>query len=247
MLAIDGTAPLAVLADLAADQGFRGVVLISFTPEWGEPAQHDAAMHHVQHYHRHHHVGGLIEAWLDSLAESWLVTLAPDTSPIRVAKALASRSGAVVPSYVVMNRQRERSADYLTQDPAWLTEHRDKRIARHLAGLETMAPLSPDAWLAAMEPVRQQVAAIESRGGRVVFFGAPMDDVLLQATQARYPRKHYWQALGRDLGLTTLDFADIPAMTGIPCPDGSHIDQTSKSLFTEALVGALQERGILAP
>ena len=63
--------------------------------------------------------------------------------------------------------------------------------------------------------------------------------------ESHYPRDRYWDAFARHSGVPTIHFKDIPAMAGLECPDGAHLDQKDQTTFTAALARALRAKGML--
>ncbi len=87
--------------------------------------------------------------------------------------------------------------------------------------------------------IEESAAAIELRGGHVVFVVLPTSGLITEMEAKQFPRKKFWD---RFAGLThsrTLHFVDVPMMKKCPVPDGSHIDYRNRGPLTVALLDAL--------
>jgi hypothetical protein len=80
------------------------------------------------------------------------------------------------------------------------------------------------------------VAAIQARGGRVIFLVMPTSGLVLAADSKRFPRAAYWDKLVSTTSAKTVHWQDHPELSGFTCPDGSHLDKRNISAFTNAFI-----------
>ena len=113
--------------------------------------------------------------------------------------------------------------------------------------LVAFPPPSPAQWLADLAPVERWAAAIQARGGRVVFVNLPVAGRLTELETGYMPRPEYWDAFAARPGIHALHWLDVPALRALPLPDHSHVDAADRPALTRALITALAERGWLAP
>ena len=87
--------------------------------------------------------------------------------------------------------------------------------------------------------IANMVSRIEARGGHVVFTVFPTSGLVRAADERRFPRSRYWERFIRTVDAPAVHFADVPALSGFICPDGSHLDARDQAAFTRALVATL--------
>lgn len=261
-LAIDGSNFMPVLADLAADPGVRGTVIVDFSEHLllGSDANDRAP--------------AMLRAWrTEGAAPPWTFA----GSEGRLARALHARlrsyaDGAgpwlslrtrllrrdPVPQYLVTLPDRSRYADYARVP---MPEFYFGRVMRHLGEYLTVPPRktyveveamlrrqieAQPPWLdrsgdylAGVMKMARLVADIRRRGGRVLVVRLPTSGLITLLDEQRFPRAAFWQEMARNVGAPTLHSADVPALREFHCPDGSHLDMRDRARFSSALVTAL--------
>ncbi len=239
-LSIASYLPLTVLADLAADESFRGIAVIDLIePEIADPLLVSDAHEYVERSKRLWRGPGSVA---NRTLASW----------VQERFALLSLGGRRVlsslfdgkwprPALVVMDRHRIQHGDYSLAAPGAL-----QRLAIRRAEALPAAP-TPEAWLAILathlEPL---VAKIRARGGEVVVIHMPISGRLASRVDELYPRARYWDAFAARSAATVIHFRDIPGMAELACPDDMHLDQRDQIAFTRALVEAMRARGLFA-
>jgi hypothetical protein len=262
-LAIDGSSYVPVLADLANDPGITGTIIVDFQGGVPDPTYRDTSNVYVDYAARRRRSTVtvnfvLAESVLARLRQRTMRSYADGTGPFNalVSRVLAPRA---TPQYLVTLPSRERAADYSKVPmPAFYYQ----RAARN-AGIEDVPRLPDYAALSAFLAGRiqaipaasttgrdrnghllgQWVERIESRGGSVVFVMYPRSGLVRAADDVRYPRALFWDKIVPIAGGKGIFYADIPALAGFTCPDGSHLDVRDKAAFTRALADALKTRG----
>ncbi|MEO0481952.1 MAG: hypothetical protein AAF196_21005 [Planctomycetota bacterium] len=246
MLAIDGSSPLPTLKNLADDESFKGLAIVSVFAELFEEHKFGPQAAFAKFYARDYHIGANLENQLTVTIEGSSAVMNPSLSPLRVAKSIAENGHLPTPNYLHQTSEREASADFLNQDPEWLEEHREWRLDKSRKILEANPPSDPETWARMLGPVGKWVEAIESRGGRVVFVCLPATGELWEIKEAAYPRDQYWSQLEQRFGDRVMHFKDIPEMAQLDCPDYSHVDTTDRSALTNALIDELMLRKVVA-
>jgi hypothetical protein len=242
MLAIDGSAPYAVLADLATDRNFSGTVLCSLLPMWlgaEVPAQDRAAKWVRKTRH---------QSWLERQAlqiliflQSRLVSLHPNLAASKVIRTW--RSGrALRPPFNVMQANRYRRSEF---DPITLASLKRSRAKREKRLYAASQPLPPTAFDARLAQVQRWADAIEARGGRVIWLRLPSSGAVRELEQAHWPRQTYWDRLARRRPSVSIHCDDHPTLSGFTCPDGSHLDGPAADRFTRALIHLLQQKKLI--
>jgi hypothetical protein len=238
-LSISDNLPFTVLADLAADESFRGVAVIDLIePEIADPLLLTDSQGYVDRSHALLRVPGAVaNRYLASHAQSHLAILG--IGGRRIVTSLAGKRRWPSPAWVAIDRDRISHGDYTLAEPSALRARADRRVA----GLP--APPSPDAWLSILDRhLEPLVHRIRARGGDVVVLHMPITGQLAERVDKLYPRHLYWDAFAAKSSAHVLHFRDLPAMASLTCPDEMHLDQRDQAAFTRALVEALRARGI---
>ena len=242
-LAQNGSAGTAVLERLAADETFRGTVLLDFSCHHMDPPVLDAARRWVARAAAAG-PGAKFAARLHAAAAGRFAFV--DAGPGWRRRVELRTDGRVpTPYYVRMLPDRSRPADYVDLDRrGGLKRVRAGRVARLTASTPPARADRP-AWRHQLRPLREWVTAIQGRGGRVVFVRFPTTGPHWRHDRRRYPRKHFWDDLAALTGAETLHFGDVPALQNFDCPDTSHLDRRDAPRFTAALLDELGRRGAL--
>jgi hypothetical protein len=237
-LGINGTTAIGALRDLADDPAFNGVAIVDvselafYRSGWGSQDRY------IEAYHRRWHtLGAMIERWIATKVQSRLAMSA--TRGINTFGRLFRSGSWPPPPYVVTYPDRTRFADYSLADVARLRKVRVDRIS-------TWVPVmgDPHAWLADALAIEPAIAAIEARGGRVVYVRMPTCDERLQSDEIEAPKALFWDVLATRTRAVTVHFQDHPQLSKFPCPDTSHIASKDGPAFTRALLEILRARGV---
>jgi nicotinamidase-related amidase len=245
MLAVMGKSPMSVLEDLARDQSFDGLAIVSLSEEMFEPHRWDDQAYYVDYYHYQYKIGAAIEGELETIAEKHLVSLGYSVNIERTVSALAEDGELQEPVFLRMLADRTRVADFsLLGDE--LGEYRRKKEEQFREGVEG-TPLGPvDEWRQQIPKVRRLVDRIEKRGGKVVFVRMPVTGDYLAIAREFYPRDKYWDVFAAKVDAPTIHFEDVEVLAGLECPDSSHVDATDRATLTHALAAELERMGVLA-
>jgi hypothetical protein len=243
-LSIDGTAPLGVLRDLAADENFSGLVIADVTAPQFERTLWDQTNPHTEFYHHTYRPSPdrQINVALELFLQSHLALFQDNLSLRSLIKAVVTRE-LPKPFYLTTLPDRSRLADYSKM--ADVAAHRAERLRRIREIEAARRPVPFETWLADVRQVGAWVKAIEARGGRVMFVRLPTSGEHWELDEATYPRSIYWDVLARETGAPNFHFTDSPEMAAIELPDTSHMDAKDTPRFTELLLDQVQKAGLL--
>jgi hypothetical protein len=237
-LGVMGDPPLATLWDLAADERVHDAVIIVEVAEHSfERANWDKQEKWVRHSNESRNLAAGFEAHARALVESHLVVANPATGLQNLLEDKWPKR-----DYVTYGADRSCNSDYSLVDAPKARAARTARVRSFYA--ETKA-LDPASWLdqaLAVEPYLHQLA---SRNVRVVFLRAPSTGDHWVLDSERYPRELYWNQFRDRLSVPTIHFKDYPGLAQFDAPDGSHMDGHDAALFTECLVDAVIDKGVV--
>ncbi|QDT17659.1 hypothetical protein [Alienimonas californiensis] len=243
-LALDGGSGTGFLEDLAADPNFRGTVIVDFNAlHLGEAMlaesrlRADEARATTASERRHARLWAAVEA---------KSVVAGDMRFRWEAIAALLKGEAPPPPITYRAADRFVAADYrgAGATSGALQRHQLGRLERHLAE-GRLEQIEPAEWLRRSAPLRDSVERIVRRGGRVAFVRFPTTGAHWDIDERRYPRPRYWDRLEARVGAPTVHFRDLPAAAALECPDGSHLDERDRPVFTAALLDELGRRGVL--
>ena len=237
-LSLEGTSPRFVLADLAADPKFHGLVVADVTPgiffdRFG--GRGAGALAYYQHETPSQRVG----RYLAILPEEAFAYIDDQTRPKELWRRLVlpARPGqppATVDPYKVGVSRADRNSRMWrveADDPAYRA--REIGIWVTLAKRPVGAP-TPDAPKVIAE-VAANVARIRARGGDVIFVSHPSGGVLMTRDTINFPRARFWDRLLAGTGTVGIRSDDYAQLRGFRLPELSHMDPRDVDLYTARL------------
>jgi len=238
-LAINGTTAVGALQDLARDPTFRGLALVDISEAGFYKVSWVSQDQYIAMYHRRTRaVGAMIERILATEVQSRLAMLA--SRGIETFGKLLRTGEWPNPPYVTTYPDRTRFADFAMAD---LERERRTRVER-LDGGETKAR-DPIPWLADALAIEPAVAAIQARGGQVVYVRLPTCDERWTSDETVFPKAQFWDQLAARTRAIAIHFKDYPELAMFSCPDTSHIASKDAPAFTRGLLAILKARGVL--
>ena len=245
-LALPGTNPRPLLADIAEHSDFSGLVVVGFTPDlyFLERFSYLPQFEHVIRNWRDespssrvgHRLGLALSGQLAFLDEAY--RLAPLIERIDI----PDRKGVRRP-YLEVWKLAEHSAHRNTHMwPRLETDARLRDHARLVWGPFDGSGPKPEEIDRGIAETKKSVDAIRARGGEVVFVRAPSAGLYYESEQVGIPRAKTWDRLLRETGSFGIHFEDYPDMRGLEVPEWSHLSAESATRFTRAYVSALQQR-----
>lgn len=265
-LAIVGSSPYAILADLAADERFQGTVLLDVVPAMylappGSPpmAASEKALRRSRtwnHAQKWSHALGV------QLEDQIAFTRQEDLTLGKLIERLPipDRAGALVgpkmpPYFYTLDRERRAR---MAPEAAIV----GSRLQQEVAGvwlplfsipppptfipIETFGKMMGEAFEARFRDTTRHIARIRARGGKVVFLRFPVTGPLAEREEQLAPRAATWDRLVRENGIPAIHFADHAELSAFDCPEWSHLSAADSVEFTRRLVphlwAALRDR-----
>jgi len=231
-LAIQGSTPIPVLRDLAADGTFHGLALLAVSPLRFFSTGGDSATLPSEYLaaaaQRLRSPASAAELRLQAALDDVTILRKVELSPLMLLRVRRWP----VPRAVHADRSRPQ---HFVRDERLLAVEREQTAL--LRGLSRPRGPALEAMLSDLAPT---VRRIELRGGRVVLVRMPSSDLHRQLERDLSPRELYWDALVRATGAPAIHFEDWPELRGFHCPDGSHLDAADAPSFTRALAGRIR-------
>lgn len=258
-LALAGSSPYPVLADLANDESFRGTVIVDIVPAMflapgGPPmevSQKALARHRDQSYAQlwSHHLGLVLEENIAFLKQEDL-TLAQLLKRLPVPDRADARIGLRLPPwfYTVDRDRRGRmvEAAAIIGSPlnrqvtdVWLPLFSLPPPPSHIPA-EKFAELMGRAMEQRFADAAAAISRLRSRGATVVFVRLPVGGPLAEREEQLVPLAAGWDRLVRENGVPAINFADHPDLNAFTCPEWSHLSATDSVEFTKRLVPHLR-------
>lgn len=243
MLAVDAHYPLATLRDLAADENFRGVVLCDLDAVGYLRIYWDMQQPYVDYFHKQWTPSWNLHRYV---LTDWqrAAVIANPAFGWKASLMHALDGGEPFHDYIRYYANRSGDIDYRQTDPESTKRHFAQTMEGNIAHLP---PHDPQRWLADLAPLHAWIAAIDARGGSVIFYSSPISGLQRDAMHRVFPRDEYWNRLVAAFPEAHfLDALDVPALSGFDLPDDSHMDYRDKPAYTDALAATLGERGWLS-
>jgi len=261
-LATVGSNPMVVLEDLAKDPSYAGTTLVGVVPgllaAGGGPALSSPAR-----YVRKYHEWSPAAEWelaLSLLVQKQLAFIQKDDltlSQLLKRSPLPRRSAAYAPelppsfSQIDLDR-RTRITARAERDAAlmqrigniWLALFAGPPKPSILSDAQWEKILS-DGWESNLKRVKHAVAAIEARGGKVVFVRHPSSGKLRELEDRITPRAAIWDRLLAETGARGIYDQDYPALSSFECPELSHLSAADSVEYTKRLTAILKEQGLI--
>ena len=258
-LAIVGSSPFPILADLASDETFRGTVLLDVVPamylapggplvEASEKAlQRYRTWNHAQRWS--HHLGTLLEGKVAFLKQEDL-TLGKLLEKLPFPNRANAMVGPTMPPYFYTLDADRRAR--MAPEAAVLGSPLQQRVAHGWMPLFSPPPppsfipveqfqkMMGQAMEARFAETTKHIARIRERGGKVVFLRLPVTGPLVEREEQLAPRAATWDRLVKENGIPAIHFNEHPELRAFECPEWSHLSASDSVEFTRRLVPHLQ-------
>lgn len=243
-LALEGTNARYFLADLAADERFRGLAVVGLADmlffslregirfpalergrtqtrpqQWGV-ALHKELSRHVAFLDQTYRPQYLFRAM--NLASRPRV-VSPAMMPWKLAESYEGRQTFMWPRVISDLPLRDATRN------TWMA----------LANF-ALPPATPEVVDRVIADAVRDVQRIRARGGDVVFVRPPSGGALLAAERKRLSKADGWDRLLRETGAFGIHWEDHAAMQGLDIPEWSHLTRESATRFTRAYVEVLR-------
>ncbi len=231
---------LPVLRRMVEVDGFAGTVVVEVLPTHffgGAPSHVDAVLAQLEQ-------PALYADTEAAAATIWRqhVRSASGHSPLQAATgalAGAARSGEALPISGRLHDDRWYEVTVGDLAPA------DRIALAESESHQFLKPGSmPDAQTlnALLRSVADLVQTLENRGGHVIFVRMPSDLAVAEVEQSRFARAATWDKLALALPGRCLHWADNPALAGLRCYDGSHLDSRGAAIFGAEIAAVIAQR-----
>jgi len=256
-LALEGSNALPILTDIAADEDFRGLLVVGLTPPLvflpGIGLRADA----VQRYYDE-----TPSQWMgNKLSYPLERTFAFYTIDTKLFTVLVRQAWWPDRPGLPFQQPEVRKIEHMRRDRQanlWNRVEDDPEFNAIVTGtwqviLENLPPPPPEdiaqaAFEALLEQVAGDVAKIRERGGEVVFIRPPSSDWFREFERQASPRDRVWEPIVGVAEAVGVHFEDYPELSDVRTPEWSHISSRDKARWTRALVHILKqqitERGI---
>jgi hypothetical protein len=110
---------------------------------------------------------------------------------------------------------------------------------------EQWSKMMNEGWESNLASVKDSVAKIQARGGRVIFSRLPSSSHLLDLEERTTPRAVFWERVLRESGAPGVHFSDYPELRKFDCPEWSHLDALDATAYTQHFATILKRQGLL--
>lgn len=258
-LSIVGSSPFPILADLAADESFRGTVVLDVVPAMylapaGPPVE--ASQKALRRYHHWnysqrwgHQLGKVLEQQVAFLKQEDL-TLAKLLEKLPIPNRAHALIGPAFPPYFYSLDEDRRAR--MTPEAAQVGHPLQQRVAN--GWLPLFSPPPPPTFIppqvfgemmgkaveARFRETANHVARIRARGGKVVFVRLPVTGPLVEREEKLAPEAATWGRLVKENNVPAIHFAEHPELRAFDCPEWSHLSAPDSVEFTRRLVPHLK-------
>jgi len=239
-LSINGRYPLATLKAIAGDKNFIGTLIVSFNAQALETRYLDMQGEYNQYYANQSSFNKSFDAYLSAFLQSKLRFLHPLLGIQELVEFYDANEGFQDVYYTTANLDQSVSADFTRTDRVALLSH---FVHQKEENYKSDPPTEPQVWEQNIALIQAYFSAIKNRGGNVILVRFPTDKGHWQLDEKFYPRKSYWDLIGRKSNVATLHFNDVKGLNKIDLPDSSHVDQRNTVEFTEILFSHLINSG----
>jgi len=248
-LAIEGTSPVPMLEDLAADPNFTGHLLVGVAPDIFFSGF--AYRGKVVPYYHSQGPSQRSGNWLSKhLLEPWFAFDDPDFALGTVIRRQAWPGRPGIHVHTQVRKLLVQDAD--RNSHMWRKVEIDPRyraIARSIWSERFTGPPPPD-----MDtPAKRQklideqigkaavaIAKLRARGVQVLFLRPPSTGDYYAFEQHAVPRAQTWDVLLQRTGAPGIHFEDYPQLQGYLQPEWSHLSASEADRFTAALVPIIE-------
>lgn len=258
-LALAGSSPFPVVADLARDKNFRGTLILDIVPAMflapaGPPmevAQKALKRRDEWNYSQKwgHRLGMVLEEHLAFLKQEDL-TLTQLLKRLPIPDRANAQVGPALPPYFyTVDRDRR---GRMVEAAAVIGSPLQQRVAQGWLPLFTMPP--PPSFIPAdrfqemmgqavekrFADTAKHIATLKARGVRVVFVRFPVGGPLVDKEAAIVPLAAGWERLVRENHVPAINFSDHPELSSFVLPEWSHLSAPDSVEYTRRLVPHLQ-------
>jgi hypothetical protein len=250
-LAMVGSSPRSILADLANDSLFKGRLVVDVTEVlfFNNAPYVLASPEEGINYYKKRTPAQTASFAVDKYLEANLVLLDRDFYSVNgllnhlyVPNRMGVYAGLDFPvgfGSTRYNRQTKMTASFLA-DTSRINQVRG--IWSMLAKENTAPPIGGKELDSFLASVKQDVEKIKARGGDVVFLRTPSSGPFFMGESMGYPRAKYWDRLLTTTGCKGIYFKDYTALANLVCPEFSHLKPSDAIVYTNGMIAALKQQ-----
>jgi hypothetical protein len=254
-LALVGSSPFPILADLAKDESFHGTVLLDVVPAMFLAPAGSPPVEASEKALRRYHTWNYAQKWSHALEHSIAFTRQEDLTLAKLLEELPipNRAGALVgpkmpPYFYTLDRDRRAR---MVPEAAVIGSELNRKITASWERLFVMPPpptfipievfgkMMGQGMEARFAETAKHVAQIQARGGKVVFLRMPVNSPLIEM-EAKLAPPMAWDRLLKENAVPVIHFAEHAELSGFVCPEWSHLSAPDSVEFTRRLVPHLQ-------
>jgi hypothetical protein len=249
-LAMEGNSPLPVLDDLAADEKFKGKLIIDVTEGLffsSNPGNLNDPKKNIGFYKKET-PSEKFSFRLNHALESRFVFLDRDYYSINAffdRLPIPKRPGVfVMPLFPkefgrnTFDRQRIMMKEFLIDTNL---QNQVTGNWKFFASLNREPPASGAKLDSFLTVIKNNCNKIKARGGQVLFVRTPSSGPYWMNEQKAFPREKYWDRLLAETNCPGIHFIDYRPLDHFVCPEWSHLAPTDAIIFTENFVGILEK------
>lgn len=238
-LSINGRYPLSALRDLARDETFRGVAIISLNAQALEPFYRDMQQEYVDYYHQRSSLNNRLNERIGASLQSRLVGLHPLLRLQTLLDHKVRHGFLPEPFYLRTRANRSFAGDYQRVNREQVREH---FVTAKADNYRDQPPTPATAWLEQTGEINVWISKIQQRGGQVVLVRLPTADAHWDLDEQYYPRAQYWDPFVAGTLAFAVHARDIPGVGAFDLPDTSHLDYRYAPAFTTLLFGYMEQQ-----
>jgi hypothetical protein len=257
VLANGGTNPRPMLAELAEDPNFNGLLLVGVTPGLFFSRDNAGASRRAKNLIKYRNMNRALSGRSDFLLSVPIQSaFASFNSDLRLGNILRER-WMKFPNRRDAKVPRDRisffgAIDFDRRVKMWHKCERDPVLQRKVqkrwmavgGGGESLAGEDLDRLITS---VKGNVDKIRARGGDVVFVRFPSSGDIRPRELERHPREHYFDRMIDETATIGIHFEDYASLAGFSCPEWSHLSRVDAVTFTRNLIpimkGLMEEKG----
>lgn len=247
-LALVGTNPRPLLKDLATDENFKGLLIVGITP--GSFFRDSGGLFGKNpEYYANESPTQKISQRLSMLIEPYLAFYDNSNWPLFTLIGRMDFENSVAkfdPVSMVwtlseMQKDRNNKMFWKVESEPYYQKHAQAAWQNFfdLGDKYGAPPFDLDKYLAG---VVQDVNAIRSRGGDVVFVRTPSSGGYRPREAKNQPRDKYWDRLLTETNTVGVHFEDHPELQGFRTPEWSHLHSDDAPVYTANLVPILDAK-----
>jgi len=250
-LAIEGECPLPILDDLAADEKFKGKLIVDVTEGLfftSDPHNLNTPKKHISFFKKQT-PSEKLSFQINHFLESQFVFLDKDYFSLNAFmshRQVANRKGVFAMPHDFPIEFSRKNFDR----QSWMDDKfvRDTVLKKQVTDLwlffDSVNEEQPPAGAkldSLLSVITSDVQKIKARGGEVLFVRTPSSGYYWPSEQKSFPREKYWDKLLHVTGAPGIHFNDYPEINHFECPEWSHLSKPQAVIFTEHLVDILEK------